>query len=100
MMKKWVDETLRNKIRIELDEIDDWDLEGNRKVKHFGDKGIRYTYSGKTFITHNWITPLIQIKAQLNKRFKLDFNMVVVNKYDSGTNSLGWHSDNERHMIQ
>src|SRR6185437_3792919 len=48
MMPKWVDESLRNRIRIELDEIEDWELEGYRKVKHFGDRGTSYTYSGKT----------------------------------------------------
>lgn len=63
-----------------------------------GDDGIQYTYSGKTLRSKPWTTNLSILKQQIEEAFRLKFNAVLCNLYRNGTDSMGWHSDDEKEL--
>ena len=69
-----------------------------RLTAWYGDKEKVYTYSGITMHPHDWIEPLITIKAKLSSVVKINFNSVLLNYYRNGKDSMGWHSDNEKEL--
>ena len=69
-----------------------------RLTSWYGNKGKVYTYSGITMHPHDWIEPLLIIKAQLSSIVKVNFNSVLLNYYRNGKDSMGWHSDNEKEL--
>lgn len=64
----------------------------------YGDPDAHYRYSGKTFEPLNWIPELERLKNQLSQYCKESFNAVLCNFYRDGSDSMGWHSDNEPEM--
>jgi alkylated DNA repair dioxygenase AlkB len=60
-----------------------------------GDAGVVYTYSRTRFVPHPWTPALAALRANLADRFDLQFNSVLANLYRDGSDSMGWHSDNE-----
>ena len=57
-----------------------------------------YTYSGITHrnnpLTHTFNHLLARVSSHLN----IEFNHLLLNLYRDGTNSIGWHSDNEKKL--
>lgn len=66
-----------------------------RLIAWYGDTGKEYSYSGMTLTPHKWTTTLLDIKAQVEKTAKVEFNSVLLNMYRNETDSVGWHSDDE-----
>lgn len=65
----------------------------------YGDAGLQYTYSGKTFNTVEWNKELFEIKSKIEKKIdNTTFNSVLVNYYRDGNDSNGWHADNEKSL--
>ena len=60
-----------------------------------GDPGVRYRYSGLTLEPEPWPGFLDELRNQLQAEAGRRFNSVLCNWYRSGTDSMGWHSDNE-----
>lgn len=68
-----------------------------------GDAGKTYKYSGKTNTALAWNEPLLQIKHKIEDKIppsvfrtkKPFFNAVLLNLYRIGTDSMGFHSDDE-----
>ena len=78
-----------------------------RLTSWYGDEGKIYTYSGKTQTPNPWIEPLITIKNRIEKTthnlslkesFGTVFNSVLLNLYRNGTDSMGWHADDEKEL--
>lgn len=66
-----------------------------RQQAWIGDAGCDYRYSGLTLHPQPW-TPLLQeIAAIVGKACDAAFNAVLLNRYASGLQSMGWHSDDE-----
>ena len=60
-----------------------------------GDEDAVYTYSGMRNIPSPWTETLVSIRDSLQIATGIYFNSVLLNLYRSGSDSMGWHSDNE-----
>ena len=84
-----------------------------RLTAWYGDEGKVYTYSGKTQIPLPWNKPLLSIKHRIeqlttpsvflansreNNPLINNFNSVLLNYYRNGTDSMGFHSDDEKEL--
>ena len=54
-----------------------------------------YTYSGLTLQPRPWIPDLTAIRERVEQAAGTAFNSVLLNLYRDGSDSMGWHSDNE-----
>jgi len=61
----------------------------------YADQGINYTYSGYEEESRPWLPILLNIKNKIEAQFERPFNGVLANLYRDGTDSMGWHSDDE-----
>jgi alkylated DNA repair dioxygenase AlkB len=66
-----------------------------RLVCWFGDPGCSYRYSGLLHAPLPWTVPLAALRAQLADRLGLEFNSLLLNRYRSGVDRMGWHADDE-----
>jgi len=71
-----------------------------RLVAWYGDPGVRYFYSG----IHNeplpWLPELAAERDRCNTLFPdLPFNSVLINYYRHGNDSISYHIDNERDLV-
>jgi alkylated DNA repair dioxygenase AlkB len=57
-----------------------------------GDAGTAYQYSGKRYLPKAWTSALNEIRDRLGAQ---NYNSVLANFYRAGSDSMGWHSDNE-----
>jgi alkylated DNA repair dioxygenase AlkB len=69
-----------------------------RLISWHGDPGCRYRYSGQTYEPAPWTPELARIRALLCARTGLAWNAVLANYYRDGSDSVGWHSDDEREL--
>jgi alkylated DNA repair dioxygenase AlkB len=69
-----------------------------RKVVWVGDPECRYSYSGVQKTPQAWTDELLQMKHKLEKFTGHTYNSCLLNLYHSGTEGMGWHSDNEREL--
>lgn len=60
-----------------------------------GDADARYRYSGADFLPHPWPAVLLPLRDRLQEALGTRFNSVLLNRYRSGADSMGWHSDDE-----
>lgn len=66
-----------------------------RLTAWYGDAGTTYSYSGITVQPNAWIMPLITLKQRIEAVAGVTFNSVLLNYYRDGSDSVGWHSDDE-----
>jgi alkylated DNA repair dioxygenase AlkB len=59
-----------------------------------------YTYSGRTYQPEPWTPTLVKVKNDIETALGTKFNSVLLNRYESGTDSVGWHADDEPEMSQ
>jgi len=69
-----------------------------RLTAWYGDAGAVYTYSGLTLEPRPWLAPLVTIKKRVEDELGVEFNGVLANLYRDGSDSMGWHSDDEREL--
>jgi alkylated DNA repair dioxygenase AlkB len=69
-----------------------------RKVAWYGDTEFEYTYSKVTKKAHLWTPELLQIKKEIEKKCGQTFNSCLCNLYHTGTEGMGWHSDDEKDL--
>jgi len=69
-----------------------------RLVCWYGDENVQYRYSGVDHKGLPWTTDLLHIKSRIEKHTQAHFNSVLGNYYRNETDSMGWHSDNEREL--
>jgi alkylated DNA repair dioxygenase AlkB len=60
-----------------------------------GDPGTTYMYSRTRFEPRAWAPSLLPLRARLEQFCGAPFNSVLANLYRDGSDSMGWHSDDE-----
>ena len=60
-----------------------------------GDEGAGYRYSGVRFTPRPWPLVLLPVRERLQRELAAPFNSVLANRYRSGRDAMGWHSDDE-----
>ncbi|MFI5267602.1 MAG: alpha-ketoglutarate-dependent dioxygenase AlkB family protein [Chloroflexota bacterium] len=69
-----------------------------RLTAWYGDPGTEHTYSGILNVPEPWTPELAEIKARAEAAAGAPFNAVLLNLYRTGSDSMGWHSDDEHDM--
>ena len=68
-----------------------------RLTASYGDEGIEYRYSGVLNVALPWTAMLLEIKEKIEAVLG-EYNYCLLNRYRSGSDSMGWHADNEPEM--
>lgn len=71
-----------------------------REVAWYGDPGASYTYSGAKKDPLPWNEPLMEFKARVEGLSDARFNSCLLNLYHTGSEGMGWHSDDEKELGQ
>jgi alkylated DNA repair dioxygenase AlkB len=66
-----------------------------RLVAWHGDPGAAYTYSGTPHEPLPWTADLQHIKDHVERLTGHAYNSVLLNLYRDGSDSMGWHADDE-----
>ena len=66
-----------------------------RLTAWYGDQGRVYTYSGIRLGPLTWTPLLADLRDRAGAAAGTSFNSVLVNLYRNGSDSVGWHADNE-----
>lgn len=61
----------------------------------YGDPGTAYSYSGIRHEPLPWTSPLATMRDRVQATSGAPFNAVLVNLYRDGSDSNGWHADDE-----
>lgn len=61
----------------------------------YGERNTNYSYSGQHLTPTPWTTRLQTIRNTIKEKLDLDFNSVLINYYRTGSDNMGWHSDDE-----
>lgn len=69
-----------------------------RLVCWYGDDDVEYRYSGVNHVGLPWTDELFQLKTNIEKYTGNSFNSVLGNLYRNESDSMGWHSDNEKEL--
>ena len=64
----------------------------------YGDEGAYYSYSGIKLKPKVWSKELLKVKSRIETLTGYSFNSVLVNLYRDGSDSNGWHRDNEKEL--
>ena len=68
-----------------------------RLTTSYGDEGITYRYSGTENVALSWTATLLEIKHKI-EAVQGEYNYCLLNRYRSGSDSVGWHADDEPGM--
>ena len=68
-----------------------------RLIASYGDTGITYKYSGVVNFALPWTATLLEIKEKI-EAVRGEYNYCLLNRYRAGSDSMGWHADNEPEM--
>jgi len=60
-----------------------------------GDEGAVYVYSGIRNVPHPWTATVAELRDAISALCGVRFNSVLLNRYRTGTDSMGWHADHE-----
>ena len=62
----------------------------------YGDAGCDYLYSNSVFLKPlTWTDNLANLRDRITALTGYKFRIVIGNQYRTGTDSIGWHADNE-----
>jgi alkylated DNA repair dioxygenase AlkB len=64
----------------------------------YGDTDKPYSYSGINLNPEPWSEQLMVIKSKIESIAKVDFSSVLLNRYRSGSDYVGWHTDSEKEL--
>jgi alkylated DNA repair dioxygenase AlkB len=62
------------------------------------DKNRTYSYSGISMSSQHWPTSLIEIRHRAEQHAGVKFTSALLNYYRGGSDSMGWHQDNEKEL--
>jgi len=71
-----------------------------RKHVAHGDPGLTYTFSNNTIPARPWTPLLTEIRQCVSQASGYDFNFVLINRYDGGSDYMGEHKDDEKDLCQ
>ncbi|SDD79164.1 alpha-ketoglutarate-dependent dioxygenase AlkB family protein [Paraburkholderia lycopersici] len=60
-----------------------------------GDPGAVYVYSGIRNVPQPWTATVAELRDAISALCGERFNSVLLNRYRTGTDSMGWHADHE-----
>jgi alkylated DNA repair dioxygenase AlkB len=60
-----------------------------------GEPDAVYVYSGIRNLPQPWTSTVVELKTAVETVCKVRFNSVLINRYRSGADSMGWHADRE-----
>jgi alkylated DNA repair dioxygenase AlkB len=63
-----------------------------------GDAGAVYVYSGIRNVPLAWTQTVLELKEAAEATSGVSFNSVLLNRYRSGEDSMGWHADRESEL--
>ncbi len=66
-----------------------------RLTAWYGDPGMVYRYSGRSFQPHPWVGDLGALRARLQAETLYPWNACLANLYRDGRDSIGLHADDE-----
>jgi alkylated DNA repair dioxygenase AlkB len=69
-----------------------------RQLAWYGEPGFIYTYSGTSKTPIPWTEILLGLRRKVEDITGVTFNSCLLNLYHDGTESLGYHSDDEREL--
>lgn len=69
-----------------------------RLTAWYGDEGKTYSYSGLKLSPNAWTEPLSELKTRIEDATRYTFNSVLLNWYRDGSDSMGWHADDEKEL--
>ncbi|TRX34883.1 alpha-ketoglutarate-dependent dioxygenase AlkB [Flavobacterium sp. ZT3R18] len=64
----------------------------------YGNEGKPYSYSNIIMQPHPWTSLLQKIKSHIESASETNFTTVLLNYYRNGSDSNGWHADNEKEL--
>jgi alkylated DNA repair dioxygenase AlkB len=64
-----------------------------------GDLGCVYRYSGLLQTPQPWTPPLLDLRERLESGLGVRFNSLLLNRYRSGADRMGWHADDEPELV-
>ncbi|HEU4790212.1 MAG TPA: alpha-ketoglutarate-dependent dioxygenase AlkB [Flavobacterium sp.] len=64
----------------------------------YGNEGKPYSYSNIVMQPHYWTLTLQKIKSLVESASDTNFTAVLLNYYRDGSDSNGWHADNEKEL--
>src|SRR5690606_1649010 len=64
----------------------------------YGNEGKLYSYSNIIMKPHSWTPLLTHLKESVEQTAGESFTTVLANKYRTGSDSNGWHADNEKEL--
>lgn len=68
-----------------------------RLIASYGDQGISYRYSGIDNAALPWLPCMLELKQKI-EAVQGCYNYCLLNLYRSGSDSMGWHADDEPEM--
>ena len=63
-----------------------------------GEPDAVYVYSGIRNVPQPWTPAVAELKTRAEEASKVRFNSVLLNRYRTGHDSMGWHADKEREL--
>lgn len=64
----------------------------------YGDRGCDYSYSGVDLSVLPWADCLLDLRAKVQALTGHQFHIAIGNRYRTGKDSIGWHSDKQKSM--
>jgi hypothetical protein len=68
-----------------------------RLTASHGEDGVIYRYSGTENVALPWTATMLEIKGKI-EAVEGEYNYCLFNRYRSGSDSMGWHADDEPEM--
>ena len=92
--------TLRSVINWQQDDITVFGktYKQPRLTALYADNENPYSYSNITMFPKRFTAELNQIKCDIQKEIDHEFTSVLLNLYRNGSDSNGWHADNEKEL--
>jgi len=69
-----------------------------RLTAYYADEGVKYQYSGVTHEAIGWPPFLSAVKERIQEVIGEKFNSLLLNFYRDGSDSISWHSDDEKEL--
>lgn len=69
-----------------------------RLTAFYGDKGVAYRYSGHSHSAPGWPATLHSLKERIDTVTQTGFNTVLLNWYRDGSDTMGFHADDEAEL--
>ena len=69
-----------------------------RDTAWFGERNTSYIYSGIKNEPMPWTEGLMELKKKVEEFTNCNFNSLLINKYETGKDKVGWHADDEKEL--